>query len=63
MYRFFSWIRNYKKHRAAATGVEYALMAAGISMSIMFAVFFFGDTLVLTFTNMFATMEVYLQQG
>ncbi len=57
------WFGKYRRQRAAATGVEYALMAAGISLTIMGAVFFFGDTIQETFTIMFETLVTYLQDA
>jgi Flp pilus assembly pilin Flp len=54
---------TYKRQPVAATGIEYALMAAGISLTIMGAVFFFGGTIAETFTLMFTTMATYLQEG
>jgi Flp pilus assembly pilin Flp len=61
MKKLLATLHYFKHQRTAATGVEYALMAAGISLTIMFAVFFFGDTIQATFANMFEVLADYLQ--
>jgi hypothetical protein len=41
----FPWLlfRLYKRQQDAVTAVEYSLIASGISLTIMFGVFFFGE--------------------
>ena len=48
-------LSNWWKNRDGATAIEYALIAAGISLSIVAAVFTFGDEigeLFLTLTGL-----------
>lgn len=42
--RFFSK-KLYQIEEQGATGIEYSLIAAGVSLAIIFIVFIFGDSL------------------
>lgn len=46
----------YVKNIDGATAIEYGLIAAGISLAIVAAVFTFGDQLTLTFGTMNTAM-------
>lgn len=47
----------YIKDIQGATAIEYGLIAAGISLAIVAAVFTFGDDLVIVFDEMETSME------
>jgi pilus assembly protein Flp/PilA len=42
----------YVKNEDGATAIEYALIAAGISLAVVAAVFAFGDELEILFNNL-----------
>jgi pilus assembly protein Flp/PilA len=48
----------YLKNEDGATAIEYALMAAGISLGIIALVFAFGDQLNEMWTNLSTELEV-----
>lgn len=57
MKKLFAWKEAYLKNEDGATAIEYGLIAAGISLAIVVAVFAFGDDLNDTFTTLGSTME------
>lgn len=55
--RLFAKIKAYYTDIAGATAVEYGLIAGGISMAIVAAVFAFGNDLETVFNAMSNVME------
>ncbi|MGB4106506.1 MAG: Flp family type IVb pilin [Alphaproteobacteria bacterium] len=58
----FSLLREYSRQRKGVTGVEYSLITAGISLAIMFAVFFFGESILAIFNGMLERLSAFVQQ-
>ena len=54
--------RKYRRQRGAATGVEYSLIAAAISLTIMFGVFFFGESVQAIFIGMLERLSNFAEQ-
>jgi pilus assembly protein Flp/PilA len=50
-------IESFKKDMSGATAIEYGLIAGGISLVIVAAVFAFGGSLSTVFTKMKVTMS------
>jgi len=51
------FLRIYLSHRAGATAIEYALLAAGIALSIVTAVGLLGDELSTLFDTVKTDLE------
>lgn len=47
----------YLKDESGATAIEYALIAAGISLAVVAAVFAFGDELEVLFNNLTGRLD------
>lgn len=45
MLKVMAWIEAYLKDEKGATAIEYGLIAGGVSLAIVTAVFLFGDQL------------------
>ncbi|MBP7721613.1 MAG: Flp family type IVb pilin [Alphaproteobacteria bacterium] len=54
--------RLYKRQQDAVTAVEYSLIASGISLTIMFGVFFFGETVLEMFTWMLQSVSDFVDR-
>jgi len=57
MLKLLAWKNAYIDNTEGATAIEYGLIAAGISLAIVAAVFAFGDDLETTFGSMETAME------
>lgn len=57
MLKLIAWKNAYIDGTDGATAIEYGLIAAGISLAIVAAVFAFGDDLETTFGSMETAME------
>lgn len=57
MLKLWAMKEAYLKNEDGATAIEYGLIAAGISLAIVAAVFAFGDDLQTTFNTMETAME------
>jgi Flp pilus assembly pilin Flp len=49
---FLGLCRFYRARLSGATGIEYALIAAGIALGLVSIIFLFGDGMVQLFTTM-----------
>ncbi len=58
----FLLLREYRRQKKGVTGVEYSLIAAGISLGIMFAVFFFGESILAIFEGMLERLSSFVSQ-
>lgn len=52
MLKLFALMNSYVKDEEGATAIEYGLIAAGISLAIVAAVYAFGDDLEALFGDM-----------
>ncbi|NCC21518.1 MAG: Flp family type IVb pilin [Alphaproteobacteria bacterium] len=52
MLKIMAWVQAFRKDEKGATAIEYGLIAGGISLAIVAAVFAFGNDL----GNMFNTI-------
>ncbi|MCI5060765.1 MAG: Flp family type IVb pilin [Alphaproteobacteria bacterium] len=52
MTKLLAFVNAYKKDEEGATAIEYGLIAAGISLGIMAAVYAFGDDLETLFGDL-----------
>lgn len=52
----------YKRQQDAVTAVEYSLIASGISLTIMFGVFFFGEAVLGMFTGMLEEVSDFVDR-
>jgi pilus assembly protein Flp/PilA len=52
MLKLFALLQAYKKNEDGATAIEYGLIAAGISLAIVAAVYAFGDDLETLFGDL-----------
>lgn len=57
MTKIVAFIQSYVKSDEGATAIEYGLIAAGISLAIVAAVFAFGDDLERVFDTMGESMS------
>lgn len=57
MIKFIAGIQAYLKSQEGATAIEYGLIAGGISLGIVAALFAFGDDLARIFTSMAGVMN------
>ena len=48
---------RFMKDESGATAIEYALIAAGISLAVVAAVFAFGDELEVLFNNLTGRLD------
>jgi Flp pilus assembly pilin Flp len=60
----FPWLllNLYRRQCAAVTAVEYSLIASGISLTIMFGVFFFGDAVLAIFNTMLEEISDFVDR-
>jgi Flp pilus assembly pilin Flp len=59
---WFHFLRKYWCEKEAVTAVEYGLIASAISLAIMFAVFFFGESVLAIFNTMLAELSDFALQ-
>lgn len=52
----------YQQQQDAVTAVEYSLIASGISLTIMFGLFFFGEAVLAIFNTMLEEVSNFAQQ-
>ncbi len=57
MYKVMAWMEAYLKDVKGATAIEYGLIAGGISLAIVAAVFAFGDSLSSMFDSLAGAMD------
>jgi pilus assembly protein Flp/PilA len=57
MIKLISKVQAYIQSKEGATAIEYGLIAGGISLAIVAAVFAFGDDLGSVFNTMSAAMD------
>ncbi len=57
MLKVYAWIEAYLKDEEGATAIEYGLIAGGISLAIVAAVFAFGEDLSAVFNTIGDKME------
>lgn len=57
MIKFIAGIQAYLKSEEGATAIEYGLIAGGISLGIVAALFAFGDDLAAIFDSMAGVMS------
>ena len=57
MIKLISKVQAYFSSKEGATAIEYGLIAGGISLAIVAAVFAFGDDLTLVFNAMSIAMS------
>lgn len=57
MLKLLAMIQAYKSNEDGATAIEYGLIAAGISLAIVVAVFAFGDDLEALFNDMSGALD------
>ena len=57
MIKLIAGIQAYLKSEEGATAIEYGLIAGGISLGIVAALFAFGDDLAAIFDSMAAVMS------
>ncbi len=56
MLKLIAFVQAYKAKEDGATAIEYALIASGIALLIVSAVYLFGEQLETTFTTMTTTL-------
>ena len=59
---WLSLLNLYRRQCAAVTAVEYSLIASGISLTIMFGVFFFGEAVLGLFTTMLESLSDFVDK-
>ncbi len=55
--KLVAYVQSYINSEEGATAIEYGLIAGGISLAIVAAVFAFGDDLRTVFSSMATSME------
>jgi Flp pilus assembly pilin Flp len=63
MFPLLQFLRKYWRENVAVTAVEYGLIASGISLTIVFGVFFFGEAVLAIFNTMLAEISEFAQQA
>lgn len=57
MTKLYALLKNYSKDENGATAIEYGLIAAGISLAIVAAVYAFGDDLNALFEGLSSSLS------
>ncbi len=57
MYKIMAWMEAYLKDEKGATAIEYGLIAGGISLAIVAAIFLVGEDLNTLWSTLAGKME------